>query len=146
MRSISASSEEVDGEENVHRGVSDLPETRASGGRSLVLLGRESGSRAHSLTREQQLEVQLIRSTPAGPGLPAAPLRPSHCQCNAPSEAGADGRNTKAASSLTPWNTPRSALLWLWKQAAGSGGVHTVGGTPECHEVWTDIQAAVRMY
>lgn len=146
MRSISASSEEVDGEENVHRGVSDLPETRASGGRALVLLGRESGSRAHSLTREQQLEVQLIRSTPAGPGLPAAPLRPSHCQCNAPSEAGADGRNTKAASSLTPWNTPRSALLWLRKQAAGSGGVHTVGGTPECHEVWTDIQAAVRMY
>ena len=110
------------------------------------LSGRESGSCAHSLTREQQLEVQLIPSAPAGPGLPAAPLRPSHCRCDAPSEAGADGWSTKAASSLAPQNTPRSALLWLWKQAAGSGGVHTIGGTPECHKVWTDIQAAVRMY
>ena len=145
LRIRSASSEEVDRAESVHKGVSDPPETQASVETALAPLGQDI-RKPCSQSRQGSSSWQSSSSpgTTAGPGLPA-PLRPSRCGCDVPSEARADHWSTEAASSLAPRDTPQSALLRLRKQAAGSGGVGTVGRTPQCHGVWRDIQATVGM-
>lgn len=110
------------------------------------LSGWESGSLAHN----------LIQGAAAGRAAhPRAPLLVPVCAL--PFGRVAAGAMSPVRRGLTPGaprqppvsrlgTPPRSALLWLRKQAAGSGGEGAVAGTAERHGVWRDIQATAGMY